>query len=41
LHALDAELDLRASAGKRELERARYGHVLVLAELELVGTHER
>ncbi len=39
LHAIDAELDLPAGAGKRELERALDGHVLAVAEL--VGTYER
>jgi phosphatidylethanolamine-binding protein (PEBP) family uncharacterized protein len=39
LHALDAELDVGFRAGRRELERALAGHVLVTAEL--MGTYER
>ena len=39
LHALDAELDVGFCAGRRELERALTGHVLVTAEL--MGTYER
>jgi Raf kinase inhibitor-like YbhB/YbcL family protein len=39
LYALDFEPDLRAGAGKRELERALEGHTLAVAEL--IGTYER
>jgi Raf kinase inhibitor-like YbhB/YbcL family protein len=39
LHALDAELDVGARAGRRELESALSGHVLTTAEL--MGTYER
>lgn len=37
LYALDAKLDLKAGANRRELERAMKGHVL--AEGELMGTY--
>ena len=39
LHALDAEVDIGFSAGRRELERAIAGHVLTTAEL--MGRYER
>jgi Raf kinase inhibitor-like YbhB/YbcL family protein len=39
LYALDFESDLRAGAGKGELERALEGHTLAVAEL--IGTYER
>ena len=39
LHALDAELELGFRAGRRELEQALGGHLLMTAEL--VGTFER
>jgi Raf kinase inhibitor-like YbhB/YbcL family protein len=39
LHALDAELDVGFRAGRRELESALSGHVLMTAEL--MGTYER
>jgi Raf kinase inhibitor-like YbhB/YbcL family protein len=39
LYALDAEPDLVAGAGKRDVERALEGHVLAVAEL--VGSYER
>ena len=39
LHALDAELDVGFRAGRRALDRALAGHVLVTAEL--IGTYER
>jgi Raf kinase inhibitor-like YbhB/YbcL family protein len=39
LYALDRDVDLPGSSGKRELERALDGHVLAVAEL--VGTYER
>jgi Raf kinase inhibitor-like YbhB/YbcL family protein len=39
LHALDAELNVGLHAGRRELERALAGHVLVTAEL--MATYER
>jgi Raf kinase inhibitor-like YbhB/YbcL family protein len=39
LYALDAKLDLKASATKAELERAMSGHVL--AHAELIGRYGR
>lgn len=39
LHAVDAELEVGFRAGRRELERALAGHVLMTAEL--MGTFER
>jgi Raf kinase inhibitor-like YbhB/YbcL family protein len=39
LHALDVELDVGFRAGRRELESALSGHVLMTAEL--MGTYER
>ena len=39
LHALDAEPELAAGAGRDELEAAIEGHVLESAEL--IGTYER
>jgi phosphatidylethanolamine-binding protein (PEBP) family uncharacterized protein len=39
LYALDAELELGFRAGRRELEQALAGHVLMTAEL--IGTFER
>ena len=39
LHALEGELDLRAGAEKREVERALEGRSMGVAEL--VGTYER
>jgi hypothetical protein len=39
LYALDADLELKGSVGKAELEQAIEGHVLTTAEL--VGTYER
>ena len=39
LHALDAAFELAAGAGRRDLERALDGHVLV--SCELIGAFER
>jgi Raf kinase inhibitor-like YbhB/YbcL family protein len=39
LHALDADLELEAGAGREDLERAVEGHVLAVAEL--MGRYER
>jgi Raf kinase inhibitor-like YbhB/YbcL family protein len=39
LHALDADLELEAGAGRKDLERALEGHVLEVAEL--MGRYER
>ena len=39
LYALDTRLDLKAGAGKGELERAMKGHIL--AQAELVGKYAR
>lgn len=39
LYALGTTLDLKAGAGRNELERAMQGHVL--SEAQVVGTYER
>ncbi|HEY1264356.1 MAG TPA: YbhB/YbcL family Raf kinase inhibitor-like protein [Terriglobales bacterium] len=39
LYALDRKLDLRAGAGKSEVEQAMQGHIL--AQAELVGQYKR
>jgi Raf kinase inhibitor-like YbhB/YbcL family protein len=39
LYSVDAEMELEAGAGRRDLERALEGHVLEVAEL--IGRYER